>query len=354
MVKSDMAPGRIKFKKALFSGTAAIVILVLAEIILHLFTPPFNQSYTLKLSESFLDRHTGHMPDHDLFWKLTPGFGGTWDGSPISINSHGLRDVDFPQIKPDGVFRILSLGESGTFGVYVNPEDTYNKVLEQLLNQNSTNKRYQVINAGVSSYTSFQGARYLETKGMALEPDIVLVYFGQNDTLPTYFEDRVTQTNAFSIPVYGRGFTDKQIWQMRHRGQNARRLFIKSALYRNLASIVCWMEHLVMDKQELAVPRVPPSDRKENYRRIYEIAKSGGAKVLYLTTPYFDKPIEPPTDLAHGQKIHVCNLWKGIRREGSTYREMFSDDVHPKQKGHDLIGLTIFECLEDSKLLPQK
>ena len=353
MLSCVMANSRTTGKIFLFSALMTLFVFLVAEIILQIFTPPVDRSYTLKLSESFLDRHFGHMPDHDLFWKLTPGFSGIWDDVPLSVNSHGLRDVEFPTKKPAGVFRILSLGESGTFGAYVNLDETYNKALERLLNTTSGKVRYQIINGGVSSYTSFQGAQYLETTGMKLEPDIVLVYFGQNDNLPTYFEDRVTQTNAFGIPIYGRGFTDKQIWQMRHRVQNARKFLIHSALYRNLASVVCLLEHLLADKETLTVPRVPTQDRKDNYRHILKTAQSGGAEVLFLVTPYFEKPFELPPGFADNERIHICDLWNGIRREKNTYRELFSDDVHPTKLGHELIGDTIFECLQNSGLLPE-
>lgn len=338
----------------MFALVAVALLMVIAELVLAWFTPPIDENFTLKLPDGFLDQHTGYRADHELFWRPTSGFTGVWDDTPIFINSRGLRDREFPKQKPGNTFRILSLGESGTFGVRVPIDQTYNRVLEKLLNARGGSIHYQVINAGVASYTSFQGRLYLEQEGLDFDPDLVLVYFGQNDSLPTYFEDRITQTNAFGIPTYGRGLTDKQIRQYRLRAKNVQSKLNRFALYRNLASLVLWVEHFWNREQsELPTVRVPQKDRKENYERIEILAHAHGAKVLNLITPYFDHPVPLPDEFRKGQGRHVCDLWTGIHRNQNQYGELFLDDVHPTPLGHALIGRTIFECLKAQQLLPE-
>ncbi|MCB9477654.1 MAG: hypothetical protein H6685_12380 [Deltaproteobacteria bacterium] len=339
-------------KKIAFAALAVAAALVGAELILRAVTPPIDQNYSLKVYDGFLEGHTGHQADHDLFWRLTPGFRGVWDSTEIRVNQLGLRGEDFPAYRVSGEFRLLSLGESGTFGVRTPEEQTYNAQLEALLNARGDGVRYRVMNAGVASYTSFQGRKYFEMEGRKLEPNVVLVYFGQNDNLPTYFEDKLTITNAFGLPTYGRGMTDAEIWRARHRAGDVRRGLMKSALYRNWAAFVLWIEHGVRGRPVEPTPRVPPEDRRENYQAIDRLAKGIGARVLYLITPYFDQPVPLPDGFGPGSTHHVCDLWTGIRREGQDYRELFSDDVHPTSLGHRLIAETIAECLADQGLLP--
>ena len=53
----------------------------------------------------------------------------------ISINSRGLRDREIDYLKPHHVFRIGLFGDSFTFGEGVQNNETYPKILEELLNR---------------------------------------------------------------------------------------------------------------------------------------------------------------------------------------------------------------------------
>src|SRR5438045_8089957 len=51
----------------------------------------------------------------------------------VTTNRWGMRGRDVSQQKPAGTKRILILGDSYTFGLYVNDDETYPAVLERLL-----------------------------------------------------------------------------------------------------------------------------------------------------------------------------------------------------------------------------
>jgi hypothetical protein len=53
----------------------------------------------------------------------------------IDINSQGFRDKEFSLSKPTNTIRILAMGDSWTYGWYVNLNDTWPKKLENLLNE---------------------------------------------------------------------------------------------------------------------------------------------------------------------------------------------------------------------------
>ena len=69
-------------------------------------------------------------------------------GVPISIDSAGLRDREFPREKPPGVYRIVWLGDSTTLGWGVPLDGTAPKILERELNATG-HGRFEVLNAGV-------------------------------------------------------------------------------------------------------------------------------------------------------------------------------------------------------------
>lgn len=102
----------------------------------------------------------------------------------VAINSKRLRDREFPYEKERGVFRILALGDSFRFGFGVNGEDSYPKVLEKILNDNSEASRspkYEVINAGVPGWGTAQEVVFWNVEGQKYDPDIVILCFFEND-----------------------------------------------------------------------------------------------------------------------------------------------------------------------------
>ncbi len=93
----------------------------------------------------------------------------------IQINNDGLRDIEHSVFKSKGVYRILSLGDSMTFGWGVNQDETWWKILEKHLNNNPEAKyEYEIINLGVWMYTFDQQLLRLIDKGLKYKPDLVI------------------------------------------------------------------------------------------------------------------------------------------------------------------------------------
>ncbi|MBU1909947.1 MAG: SGNH/GDSL hydrolase family protein, partial [Verrucomicrobia bacterium] len=97
-------------------------------------------------------------------------------------NRLGFRDRDHPVQKPAGTFRILVLGDSITMGLELErTEDIFTFVLERALRE----KGYaaDVLNFGVSGYNTQQEVEMLADKGLAFQPDLVVLAYCLNDTL---------------------------------------------------------------------------------------------------------------------------------------------------------------------------
>jgi hypothetical protein len=159
---------------------AALVVLgcmaglVLAEGLLVFLVPP--PIVWLAPQESYqYDSKVGH--------RLVPGQRSYTHSFPVATNSHGLREREFPTLPERGVVRILCLGDSLTFGDGVAVEDTYPKQLEALLRKKG-NAKYEVINAGVPSYDTWQEVVYFQEWGVQLRPRIVVMGFYANDPVP--------------------------------------------------------------------------------------------------------------------------------------------------------------------------
>jgi lysophospholipase L1-like esterase len=103
------------------------------------------------------------------------------EGTKFHTNEFGLRDEP---LLDDGATRILSIGDSCTWGWTLAQDKAYPQVLQRLLDEKAARGRYRVINAGRPGYTSYQGMVYLREQGLALDPKIVLIAFGFNDVMP--------------------------------------------------------------------------------------------------------------------------------------------------------------------------
>ena len=105
-------------------------------------------------------------------------------GVDIIINSHGHRNKETPIYKPLGTTRIIMLGDSLTLGWGVPSKNTVSERLEVLLNENESEKRFEVINAGIgNTNTEMQVARFLANE-IRFSPDLVVLNYFINDAEP--------------------------------------------------------------------------------------------------------------------------------------------------------------------------
>lgn len=107
------------------------------------------------------------------------------NGIIYKINSRGLRDREFDYSRSQGVYRILALGDSYTFGWGEALKNSYPKILERILNQNP-NLKWEVINAGVYGYNTEQEYEFLRREGIKYYPDMVILGFVINDAEPQH------------------------------------------------------------------------------------------------------------------------------------------------------------------------
>jgi lysophospholipase L1-like esterase len=103
---------------------------------------------------------------------------GRTDQTTFHTNSLGLRD---DEIENTGAVRILSLGDSCTWGWAVEQEQAYPQVLQRLLNPQPGTARVRVINAGRPGYTSYQGLVLLRELEPQIRPDVLIISYWFND-----------------------------------------------------------------------------------------------------------------------------------------------------------------------------
>jgi len=322
-------------------------------------------------------KDSGQVADVDLGWRAKPGFRKEGSGGAESyiFNSLGLRS---PEVGPKhpGELRILSLGESTTAGVLVAAEDTYSTQLQELLAQTQRPRPVSVINAGVSAYSSFQSLKYLELRGLELEPDMVLFYHEMNDYLPATI--RATAQSEVEVLL-----SDRQLYDSR-LVRASRWLLAHSALYR-FASYQ-YSQHLLgqlvrrpgqprpavtSPLPEIGLPgayniasgvfqrtegggqklvdaihpatvgrRVTNQERLDNLRSLAAVCKKKGV-TLVVMHPSYRRTVRHEcllTRFCEENRVPMFETYDLLHPAGSPPGTMFFDDMHPTPAGHKAIA----------------
>ena len=141
----------IMFRRMKSPTAVNIIILSLTCLLIVLSDRILLAWYGLPLWVADIEKHYAHRPNTIRLW------GPSFDNKLIRINQHGHHDDDFPIDKADDEFRGLMIGDSITMGHGMIYEDTFPNQLEDILREkNGDHITYQMINAGVQGYSTFQ------------------------------------------------------------------------------------------------------------------------------------------------------------------------------------------------------
>jgi lysophospholipase L1-like esterase len=125
------------------------------------------------------------IADPQLGYALRPNASGWWrkEGAVfVTINSAGMRDREHVTEKPADTFRIAVLGDSFAEAFQVPAEKAFWSVLEQKANECASDqavsyagKRVEVLNFGVSGFSTARELIQLREHVWQYEPDLVLL-----------------------------------------------------------------------------------------------------------------------------------------------------------------------------------
>jgi lysophospholipase L1-like esterase len=125
-------------------------------------------------------------PERDRFWKYDsllgwahePGQEGVFEtpqfDTVVRINANGLRDRMHSYERQNNIERVLVLGDSFAWGYGVEEAERFTQLLEQEMG-------VEVINAGVSGYSTDQELLWYQSEGIKYETDLVILVLTGND-----------------------------------------------------------------------------------------------------------------------------------------------------------------------------
>jgi lysophospholipase L1-like esterase len=291
--------------------------------------------------------------DPDLFWSMLPNLQGIFQEKVLSTNSLGLRS---PAVgaKIPGEVRVLCLGESTTFGFGVADDETYAFRAERSLNASGA-RPIRLINAGVTAYTIFQSLIYLKTRGLALEPDAVVLYHWANDFLPTTYRD--SQHHEI-----GTSRSDRELYRF-YKSLYIDKLVRYSALFRagvNFAarrSIDEFRRRRDIDPSEAPEQldwgsvffphqfpvRVKPQERREILAEFLQLSRTHGFELIVIHPVYRDVDSRDDilTEFCRENDVPLIDPLSAFQTAGLSKDELFLDSMHPTADGHALLATAL-------------
>ena len=354
----------------LLRGVAALSSLILAlvasEVGLRIFLPqPLGLSYrapsgiTLHIPRASI-RYTRAEFDHR-----------------IRINSLGLRDREVSREKPPGVFRILVLGDSFTEGKQVRLEETFPKQLEATLREKFPDRRWEVVNGGVSGYGTADEIKFFEILGRSLDPDLVILAFCvgndvQDNAASPYFRWRGSRLEEEPVAPLGRG----GLWLARLEEFGASHFhvyqFLRDRYYQTASAAAEPLE-------ELPVVQALRPAGDDDWRltealldRLFDLVAEARAGSLLVAIPQrlqvFDdewtastgRPSGDPTrleaqrrlgDYARRRLLPYVDLIGDLHDASVEERTYFRIDGHWNARGHRIAAADIFASLLQFHLL---
>lgn len=132
------------------------------------------------------------LSDNDrIAYELRPNLQGvSFKSHPVTTNSHGFRSPEVSGAARPGEVTIVGIGDSVLFGHGVADGECYLDQLQTLLSERRPERSWRIVNTGVPGYNTVMEVETLAAKGLAFEPDLVLMGVVGNDyEPPSYVRD---------------------------------------------------------------------------------------------------------------------------------------------------------------------
>lgn len=230
------------------------------------------------------------MQDPSLYWKLRPGVDLQFRGTRVRTNTDGCRGPELLGSRRN----ILCIGDSTVFGWGVEESESYPSILGGLLNEPAgSNAKWQVVNAGVPGYSSYQMVLAVPKLLDKWKPEVVVLCVGNNDSWPAEESDRaIGESHRWSIRFQEVMSASRfALWLRETLNPQTPRPFIAESLAG-------------------AAPRVSTADFTNNVHTLIRAAHGRNAKVII---------VEPPVNLYKppfvSRKMPDLDLWADWSRD---------------------------------------
>jgi tetratricopeptide (TPR) repeat protein len=217
-----------------------------------------------------------------------------------------------PAVKPPHTFRIFIIGESAAMGD-PDPAFGFGRYLEVMLREQFPDEHFEVVNTGIVAVNSHVLLRV--TRELAhYQPDLFIIYAGNNEVVGPYGPGTVLQSSAMSLPV----IRSSILLRSSRLGQLAARMTQPKQQWRGM--------EMFLDKQvpadSLLMEKVY-GNFEANLRDMIADARASGARVLVSTVATNLRDCAPFASL-HRKNLgeEALNSWSALVQQGAEFENL--------------------------------
>jgi len=217
-----------------------------------------------------------------------------------STNSLGLRGRDVPRKKGASTFRVICVGGSTTENQYVNDDETYPAQLERLLQAQYPALTIEVLNAGLSAYSTAHTLINFQLNLVGLEPDLLVVYQAINDLMPMGYPDFQSDYRNFYTSYHLRRLVETDLRYEPDWPGWLRRTGVGQLLLRARRRTVIWDFDEAGPRPGFLMHRVAPDVLRvyeRNLLHLVHLARAADVEVCLSTFAHVLKPVMPAETL---------------------------------------------------------
>jgi lysophospholipase L1-like esterase len=288
------------------------------------------------------------------------------------------------ELSADGKLRIVMMGDSNTYGLYLKEEESYPAVFEKNWNEKYPDRPVQVINLGFPGTNSSRVLKSFPDVIKAFSPDVITVMVGVNDfwTAPVNVEGVSESISSLEgwfrdhIRVY------KLFYMMRRQAYQKDLLFIdqdprgvtfdperveqyqaflegkappvsedkpNAIHYGNMSLDIGY----VMDAGR---KQNPAEEIKRNMQMMADMAANNNIKLVFITYAFYEFPQKTANwqmkSVAKEKNVALVNPARTFREECAKGElrcgQLFFPDYHPTAEGYRLLAMAIEKFFTES------
>lgn len=238
-----------------------------------------------------------------------------------TINDDSLNErFNYSEKKEKNVFRIITLGDSYTYGLYVDTKDNWTEVLEDKLQGLNCDKKIEVINLGVHGYDfAYEVERY-RIRGIKYNPDLIVWFLKDPNRISESIYE-IMQKNHDKLVKQGVNINSYEPWNL--AWEEVLKTYGEKGIYKHQLNALKKINKLYTGKILFIVQKTESPVKPFPY--MYELKNERTNTDIHEIISIYDKP-----------QLH------------------FPKDYHPNIEGHKAIAEDVFNYLTKNNLIPCK
>lgn len=240
-----------------------------------------------------------------------------------SINSDTLNDLtEYSIEKPEGTYRIITLGDSYTYGLYVDTFDNWPEQLERTLNETcDKHQKYEVINLAVPAYDLHYSLERFRLRGKKYHSDLVIWFVKDDD---------FRQLNKLHLPL-NKKFHDEMMASGEYQKQLALGSLFPSWDRADQEVYSLYSEDQILTEQKKFIEAFISEHTGETLLLTFTITDEKYKKIL--------------KSYKNHERVRYADIVPDIF---AVEKQRFENDGHPTPLGHQAISQSVYKYLSNT------